>query len=375
MTARERILTVLERDIPDMVPWAFYSTLIPQGEVEREARNKGCGIILWKPAWRMEMQNIEISVKEDWRNERIKTTVCTYHTPLGDISEKIEEDPGYHSKWIKEYLIKNIHDYKIMRFIIENTHYYEDYNSFREFQEDLGEDGVIFASVGPSPLQRLLNELMGVERFSLDFYDHPKQVEELLHLIEEKQDKVFHLAANSPAKIVYSDDSVTGNITEPRLFKKYCLPFYNKQAELLHQKNKIYGVHMDGKLKCLRDLIKEAKNDLIDSFTLPEQGGDFPLEEARNIWEDKVIAINFPASISLKGRDEAKKFMLKLFKRIFPAKNFMVQISEDLPHMFWKDIILILGEIIPKLETAEHYIIRSGRAAEREIEGNKGWPI
>ena len=349
MTARERILTVLERDIPDMVPWAFYSTLIPQGEVEREARNKGCGIILWKPAWRMEMQNIEVSVKEDWSNERIKTITCTYHTPLGDISEKIREDPGYHSKWITEYLIKNINDYKIMRFIIENTYYYEDYNSFREFQEDLGEDGVIFASVGPSPLQRLLHELMGVERFSLDFYDHPKQVEELLHLIEEKQDEVFHIAANSPAKIVYSDDSVTGNITEPRLFKKYCLPFYNKQAGLLHQKNKIYGVHMDGKLKCLRDLIKEAKNDLIDSFTLPEQGGDLPLEEARNIWKDKVIAVNFPASISLKGRDEAKKFIFKLLKKASPANNFMLHISEDLPHMFWKDIVLILGEIIPKL--------------------------
>lgn len=352
ITPRKQILTVLEKNTAGIIPWAFYSALIPQGEVEREARNKGCGVILWKPAWRVGIQNVEILIREDRRNEKMKVITRTYRTPLGDISEKIKEGPGYHSEWITEYLIKTINDYKIMQFIIENTHYYEDYGSFADSQEDIGEDGIIYASVGPSPLQQLLNELMGVERFSLDFYDHPKQVEELLHSIEEKQDEVFRIAANSPAKIVHSDDSITGTITEPRLFKKYCLPFYNKQAKILHQKNKIYGVHMDGKLKCLKDLIKETKVDLIDSFTLPEQGGDLPIEEAINIWKDKVIAMNFPASISLRGREKTKEFMLKLLKRISPAKNFMLEISEDLPHMHWKDIILILSEIIPKFRVS-----------------------
>jgi len=351
MTPKERILAVLRKDTPDMIPWSFYANLIPRGEIEREARNRGCGIILWKPAWRIEMRNIEISVKESWDHEGTRIITRTYHTPVGSISEKVKEDPGYHSKWIVEYPIKKPQDYKIIRYIIENTYYYEDYDSFKDAQEDLGEDGIIFASVGPSPLQKLIHELVGIEKFFLDFYDYPKQVEELIELLEMQQDKIFCIAADSPAKIIYSDDSITGNITEPRLFKKYCLPFYNKQAQLLHQKNKTYGVHMDGKLKCLKNLIKDTKIDLIDSFTLPEQGGDISIEEAKTIWQDKAIAINFPASIMLEGKEKAKKFLYELLKKISPSTNFMLHISEDLPHTVWKDAILILGDLIPKFAT------------------------
>jgi len=333
-----------------MIPWVFYPVLVPQGEVERKARNKGCGIFTHVPAWRIEMQDVEVSMQETW-DDKGKTITRTYHTPAGSVSEKIREDPGYHSPWCIEYRIKNMSDYRVVKFMVENTYYHEDYDSFTAAQEDLGEDGIVVASPGYSPVLLLIHVYMGIERFIFDLYDHPKELEELIYLIGEKQDEVFRIAARSSAKIVESGDSLTGNYVEPRLYEKYCLPFYNRQGELLHQNNKFYAVHMDGKLKCLEGLIKETKVDLIESFTLPEQGGDLPIEEAINIWEDKVIAMNFPASISLKGREKTKEFMLKLFKRIFPAKNFMVEISEDLPHMYWKDIVLILSEIIPKLGT------------------------
>lgn len=48
-------------------------------------------------------------------------------------------------------------------------------------------------------------------------------------------------------------------------------------------------------------------------FTLPEQGGDLPLEEARNIWKDKIIWVNFPTSVMAQGREEAKRFIDSLF--------------------------------------------------------------
>lgn len=351
MSIRKRMLAVLKRSIPDMIAWAFYPCLVPQGEVEREARNKGCGIILHQPAWKKQMRNVEVSIQESWSDKEIKIITQTYHTPVGSVSEKIAEGPGYHSPWWTEYRIKNISDYRVVKFMIENTHYYENYNSFTAAQENLGEDGIAIASVEYSPVLLLIYKYMGIEKFSFHLHDHPKELEELIHLIGEKQDEIFRIAACSPAKIVHSDDSLTSDYVGPRLYKKYCLPFYNRQGKLLHQNNKFYAVHMDGKLKCLQDFIKETKVDLIESFTLPEQGGDFPIEEARSIWKDKVIGVNFPASIFLKGRDEAKKFMLELFKKIFPANNFMLEISEDLPHVFWKDVILLLGEIIPEFKT------------------------
>lgn len=350
MTARKRMLTVLERGTPDMVPWSFYPVLIPRGEVERIARNAGCGLYLHNPAWHTEIHNVEICVREEWKDKKTKVITRTLHTPVGSVSEKVTEDPGYHSPWWIEYRIKNISDYRVVKFMVENTHYYEDFDYFITAEEDLGEDGIVGASVGYSPVWLLMYVYMGIEQFSLDLYDHPKQLAELIYLIGEKQSEAFRIAARSPARVVHSDDSLTGNFISPRMYKKYCQPFYNKQGQLLHEHNKIYAVHMDGKLKCLRNLIKDTEVDVIESFTLLEQGGDLPIEEARSIWEDKIIIINFPASLILGGRDKAKSFMLNLFKKIDPANNFIVEISEDLPHMLWKDVMLLLSDIIPKFK-------------------------
>ncbi len=51
---------------------------------------------------------------------------------------------------------------------------------------------------------------------------------------------------------------------------------------------------MDGKLKSLKELIKKADIDVIESFTFPEGGGDLSLEEARADWKDKSIIANLP---------------------------------------------------------------------------------
>jgi len=294
MTLREKILAVLQKKGQDKIPWAAYDLYLPRGKVERELRNSGCGLIEYYPVsslltpamasegmwvYESEVKDVEMSIKTVWEdNERV--LIRTYHSPLGSIFEKVKEDPGYHSMWVKKFSINSPPDYEIAKFIIENTIYRENYDSFLQAQENLGDDGVVMALMDRSPWQKMLFELVGAERLYIDFHDNRTLVEDLLSSIERKSDEAYRIAADSPAEVIWIPDNITGDLTEPKIFEKYCLPFYNKQGKLLHRKNKTIGVHMDGKLKCLKDLIKKADIDVIESFTLPEAGGDLSIEEA-----------------------------------------------------------------------------------------------
>ena len=350
MTPKERMLRAMHKKKTDKIPWAAYPVLVPRGYVERKVRNKGCGFLIAWPPYQVDRSEVTVEEKEIWdENNRAKLITRIYHTPLGSISEKVQirlDLSPNKSQWITEYMIKGISDYPIAKFIIENTSYYPDYDSFLEMQEELGDDGIVTATAKRSPMQKMLYELMGVERFSIDSYDHPKEFKKLAELIEWKDDEMYKIIANSPAELVIAGENLSGDVVSPRLFKEYSVPFYNKQARLLHEEGKVYGVHMDGRLNCLKDLIKETEIDLIESFTLSEGGGDLTLEEARKLWRDKVIWINFPASLCHGSEETIREFLIRLTRKVTPGDGFMLEISEDLPPILWQKVLTIIGDVL-----------------------------
>jgi len=332
LTPRERIMCVLQREVPDRVPLGAYSFLLPRGSVERKLREKGCGIVHFEKVYDTEIKNVEICIEEKWENNE-KIAIRTYRTPLGDLYEKIKIDPGYHSQWIKEFMIKKLSDYRIAKYIVENTVYHKNYDFFIEVEKNMGEDGILIANMDRTPLQRTLIELTGTERLCI------------FNSLEKKQDEIYKIAADSPAKIIHNWDNLTEDITEPRLFQKYCLPLYNKYARMLHEKDKIYVVHMDGKLNHLKDLIKKTEIDVIESFTLPSAGGNLPIEEAKDIWENKSIIANLPAFLCYKDENFIRKFIQDLLTKV-PKERFMLDVSEDLPQGFWRNTLLIVADAI-----------------------------
>lgn len=354
------MLAVYYRKSKDTVPCAAYSRYVPQGQIERKIRNQGLGLIeyypvisLLSPPWHThpgyesEVEGAEMSVKTVWEDEG-KIEIRTYNTPLGSVFAKIKKDPVYGSDWIKRFYINTASDYPIVKYIVENTLFRKNYDSFLRIKENLGDDGVVMARIDRSPLQKMLIELAGPERLFLDLYDNRDLVEDLLCSIEKKLDEAYKLTAGSPAEVIWQPDNITGDMTEPRLFEKYCLPFYNKQGKLFHQHNKAYVVHMDGKLKCLKELIKKADIDVIESFTFPEGGGDFPLEEARAAWRDKSIVANFPAFLCFKKEKIIREYLQKFLLHLSSKENSMLEISEDLPPQLWKETLPVIIEVMQK---------------------------
>lgn len=341
MNLKERVMVVIRREKPDKLPWLSYSYFLPTGFWERKLRNMGLGVVLRVRVWDEETPNVRVE-------ERIVGNILyrKYHTPVGTASTKQRRGmtdfvggarPGessagsYGGVWTIEYMIKDLSDYDIAKFIIEDTIYTPNYQQLIDTAKNLGGDGVVFVRVEPSPFQKLMKELMGYRTLALGLYRHRKEFEKLLSSIGRKQEEIYRIVADSPAELVQIPENINGIVTSPQLFERYCLPFYKKNIRMLHAKDKICLAHMDGKLACLKELIKQTDLDVIEAFTPPPMG-DLTIEEAKITWKEKfIIWINFPGSICLQGTTALRDYTIQLLKRLAPGDNFILGVTEDIP--------------------------------------------
>lgn len=255
----------------------------------------------------------------------------TIATPVGSVSATSKCDTLPCLAWLTEgaNIIKDLSDYDVVKFMIEDTEYSPNYENILMIEMGVGDLGVVPAFMPKPPIQAMI-VLMGYRRFSLDYYMHRKEFDELYGLIYKKELEVYKIAAESPAEIIWAPANVNAVVTTPKIFEKYSIPFYNEAAKILHKHDKIYMVHMDGKLASLRELIAKTNIDVIEGFT-PPPVGDLPLKEAREAWKEKIIWVNFPETVSLYGQDAVEKRTVEILKSVAPGDNFLLGSTEDWP--------------------------------------------
>lgn len=364
MNKKQRLMTVLRQQEPDRIPWVIYPLLVILGASEREFRNRGLSFYLPRPLHRLRRSNVEIidTVKIDEENE-IKTITRRYATPKGDLvgvyrmpyeaaPQTFEEAGLWHPSpipsegiWTLEYPFKKRSDYRVLEFIMQDSTYQEDYDRFREASKFLGEEGIVMAGTGKSPFQSIIYDWMGHVRCFTEWNDHPQEFNRLYEIMFERQREVYQIASNSPAEIVWEGENVTGVLTSPWFFERFCVPFYNEMAEVVHQKGKIYGAHLDGQLRCLKELIAKTKLDFIDAFTPPPLG-DLPMEEARASWPDKVLICNFPENVYFWTRERIREYTLGLLGKIAPGRNFILTTSENYPEERWVETFEVISNVL-----------------------------
>ncbi len=354
MTIRERIMAVYRHQVPDRVPVSIYARYLPRGSTERMVRDLGLGILdyvplttLLAPPWHThtgfvsEVQGAEFDIRFTWENgQKLETRI--YRTPLGTLTQRIRQDPTYGSDWTEKFYLNSPEDYKIMQYIVEHTVLRKNEEAFLAKQEDIGEDGVVLGRVDRSPFQKLLIELAGPERFLVDLYTDPAPALELLAAMDKKMDEVFEMVCESQAEVIWQPDNVSCDMTPPKCFEEYLLPYYFKQGKKLHERGKIYLVHMDGRLRAIKEMIALAPIDGIESFSFPEIGGDLSITHAALAWPGKVILPNFPSSLATQDETTIVGFLDKLLNEVGPRRPFMLQISEDIPPGSWRHALPIL---------------------------------
>ncbi len=336
MEVRERIVSVLSGRMPDKIPWLIYSNHLPRGSFERRMREMGLGLDERCSIYRIFMPNVRIESRTI--GDYVYTT---YRTPVGELHSKTRigmrfQFPG--GSWTVEYPVKNTDDVKALRFMIEDTVYEPDYENYVRIKEELGEDGIVTVWADYTPLMKIIVRYMGFRTFALMYRKNRGVIEDLINILDESFSKMYRIIADSPAEIVRIGDNTDSLLVSPSLFEKYCLPYYDKYAETLHEKGKIVISHMDGRLKALKNLIAKTRLDAIEAFT-PPPGGDLPPREAKEAWSDKAVWMNFPEEVFLRTPEEIERYTTALLEEIAPGESFIISVTEDIhPEHYRKGI-------------------------------------
>jgi len=263
---------------------------------------------------------------------RVGKTVITFiETPIGSLRQ-IEKwgEWGFSSR-IVEYPIKNVEDFKIMSYVLENMHVSFNYEIYEKLKSNLKAQGMIWYFFPRTPFQRLLIDYVGIERTIKLLFRHTRETESFMEVIERSDDQFYEVLGESPIKILNFGDNIDARITSPKLFKKYCLPYYQKRSDYLHKKGKFVHCHVDGYAKPLLPFFKETGWDGVEALT-PKPVGDITLEEIKEALGDEMILLDgipyiyFLANVSYEKFKEFVRKILSIF-----SENLILGISDELP--------------------------------------------
>jgi len=357
MTRQERLMVATQKGCADKLPFFHYWRHSQIGWAERECRNRGMGMNWVRPSYVTRMHGVKVSEAPAVVSGEVVIR-RTYSTPVGSIYSDEKREPGvgqWHaqrswrdvSPWQIDRLIKEPEDYKVLKYIVENTEYIADYFPIEQAMDWLGEEGVVLDGLPHSPMQMLMIDWVGSEkgRFFFHYEDHPDLVEDVYRAIVKSREPLYEIAAKSPAPIVLCGDNIDGVLVNPRLFEKYFMPVYEKQAKVLHKHGKTMAVHMDGRLNVLKDLIAQTPIDIIEAFHPPPMG-DLSVGEALSLWKDKVIWIGYPSSVYDLGSEFTKNHALDLLREVGTGERFAVSMSTE--NLVSNENLLMLTSVFEK---------------------------
>jgi uroporphyrinogen-III decarboxylase len=330
LTIKERILTALDWEEPDRVPLTIYDWMLPRGTVERKLRECGVGLVVRMPAHRLCHQEVEILTREYQEKGRMLVR-RTIRTPVGEVWQTLEPDSAYGtSHWIKHHFIKEPQDYRVMEYYLRDLTYQDNYEEIRAAQRRMGEDGIVLVRVAKAPLQEMLYQMMGMERFSQDYHERRDLFDSLHSLLAERYGQLYRLAAGSPVEIVQLADNITADVVGRERFRTYLMPEYHKLRAMLDQAGKKLAVHMDGRLASLKQDIAAAEFDILEAMTPPPMG-DVSVKEARQCWPDKSLWINFTSCMHIASDEEIESHTRQLLQEAGSKRGFAIGVTEDAP--------------------------------------------
>jgi hypothetical protein len=315
---------------PDRVPLTIYDWMLPRGSTERMLRDAGVGLIPRLPPYRVRHRAVEVISREYFENGR-KRIRRMLRTPVGESSQVIEPESAYESSnWIREHFIKTPDDYRVLEFFYEDMHFEENRNAFREAQRRVGEDGLVFARIPRTPVQEMLYQLMGLDRFAADYQERRDLFDSLFAVMAKRYREIYNLAAAAPAEIVWCADNIYSDMIGPERFRRYIAPEYATISALIRGTDKLLAVHMDGTLRSLSAEIGAAECHIIEAMTPPPMG-DFSIWEARAAWPNKALWLNFTSSMHIEPPDVIAGHTRNLLAEAGTTRGFAIGVTEDAP--------------------------------------------
>jgi len=329
------------REITDDLDLGYHSIIPAFRDLEDDNDDVDLGLCFHK--FRARLYTVELrGVERKVVREPKGITTVEYITPYGTIRTKVRFDEEMRKSGATlsvtiEHAIKSIDDFEAIAYIFENAEVKPNYEYFKEYKENfIGDRGVAvgYCSVCASPMHYLLKELMAVDTFYYELYDHPAEMEELANRLQGFCDKIFNVSADSPAELILSGANYDSALTTPPIFKKYIAPVLKKQAKILHDKGKFLVTHTDGENAGLLDLYLESDIDVADSIC-PAPMTSHTLKEIKEAFGGKITIWGGIPSISVLGNSMSEydfdKYLDNTLESIGRGDHIIFSIADTTP--------------------------------------------
>jgi hypothetical protein len=165
--------------------------------------------------------------------------------------------------------------------------------------------------------------------------DHRDELLKLYDALVQNRRRIYPLVAQSPCLHANYGGNVTPEIIGLENFERYYVPHYNEAAEIMHKHGKLIGSHLDANCRLLSRAVAGTALDYIEAFT-PAPDTDMTLKQARDVWPDKVLWLNFPSSVHLRPDSRVEQFTVEMLDELGTIDGLIVGITEDIPPERWQ---------------------------------------
>lgn len=235
--------------------------------------------------------------------------------------------------------VESIEELRILKNIWLNSHYEEDITDHFEkgiarTQEKIGDSGIYVHTLGPSPVQQLLEFDMGVLNFNYLITDHQDEMVELLNVMHECRKQEYEiLARRTFVQCVIPVENTSTAMISPQQYERFSLSQISDFVEVMHKHNKKAVLHMCGHLKRLLPIIKETGLDGINGLT-PPPVGDTTVNDVLDVFGEDFIILGgvFDPSVFQRqqvSKEEIWEALDEIYTPRLRQANFVLWASAD----------------------------------------------
>jgi hypothetical protein len=263
-------------------------------------------------------------------------------TPVGTV-QRVAMDGWHHEDWIKEPA-----DYRVFRWIAEQTELRPAYERFAAAEAEVGERGLVNLQGSRTPAMVINVDIAGTERFCLDVAMEVPELFDLYHAMRRLFVEETRLIAACPGgRFVKWLENLTISMLGPDRYRDLLLSVYRECAPLLSEAGKRVMVHYDGALRVIADQIAAAPFHIIESLTEPPEG-DMTYDECRAAWPEKAFWANLNVDLYALPPERLREEVAARRERA-GKRGLAFEISEDLPAN-WRQSVPVVLETLAELE-------------------------
>jgi uroporphyrinogen-III decarboxylase len=380
LTSRERLLRAMRCQDVDHTPCAFMSFAALRGRCQdayEVARQElAWGLDSWifaPPTWRNERPNHpdlrglpvrlppDVTVElwlEDAPDDGCPVLHKTYHMPAGTLTTSVRKT----ADWPHGDFVPLVDDYQVPRALKPLVTDEADVEVMRHllilptaeeiatFRGELARarafaaaHGVIVAS-GWGVGADMAGWLCGLEQLALLAVDRPALVEDLLAIIgrwnEARMRAVLEAGVDLYIRRGWYESA---QFWSPRLYRRFILPWLQREAALAHAHGALFGYIMTAGLTPMLDLIAESGVDVLLGLD-PLQGGPDPLAAARDRLAGRVClwgGVNAALTVEAGSADDVAAAVGRALEAMTGANGFILSPVDNVTRItrnVWRNV-------------------------------------